>query len=160
MTGTYVHDSTICHTMQCLGFRDYSEYTAMYWWFKGQINPTRSYFLLCTSRYNKNPQKIPISLPYFLEAIQPELLKVVVVSYLYMYYTCKKFERNLRRVNFRVDLTWNYPYNTLYSRKLWRRQICKSVDNQHFMEKIYRQVQHAQHFAEKNFVWVGGQGCV
>ena len=74
------------------------------------LNPTRSYSLLCTSRCNKNPQKITTSLPYCLEAIQPEHLKIAVVSYLHMYYTCTKFEKNLRRVSiFRVDLTWNDP---------------------------------------------------
>ena len=81
------------------------------------LNPTRSYFLLFTSRCNKNPQKITTSLPCCSEAIQPEHIKVVVVSYLHMYYTCTKCDRNLRRVSiFCVDLTWNYPYsNNVYN---------------------------------------------
>ena len=54
--------------------------------------PTRSYFLLFTSKCNKNPQKL-ISLPYCSEAIQSEHLKVLVVSYLHKYYICTKFER-------------------------------------------------------------------
>ena len=50
---------------------------------------------------------------YYLEAIQLQHLKIVVVSYLHTYYVCTKFERNLRRVSFfRVDLTWNDPFAT------------------------------------------------
>ena len=73
------------------------------------LNPTRSYSQLCTPRYDEKSSKRDDFAGY-LETIQVEHLKFVVVSFLHVYYMCTKFERNLRHASvFRVDLTRNDP---------------------------------------------------
>ena len=58
----------------------------------------------------KNLQNVTILLAHYLETIQVEHLKIVVVSFLHEYNVCTKFERNLRHASvFRVDLTRNDP---------------------------------------------------
>ena len=77
------------------------------------LNPTRNYSQLCTPRYDENFQNVTILLAHYLETIQVEHLKVIVVSFLHVYNMCTKFERNLRHASvFRVDLTRNDPYVT------------------------------------------------
>ena len=74
------------------------------------LNPTKSYSQLCTPRYDENLQNVTILLAHYLETIQVEHLKIVVVSFLLVYNVCTKFERNLRYASvFRVDLTRNDP---------------------------------------------------
>ena len=75
------------------------------------LNPTRSYSQLCTPRYTmKNLQNVTILLAHHFETIQVGHLKIVVASFLLIYYVCTKLERNLRHASvFRVDLTRNDP---------------------------------------------------
>ena len=59
----------------------------------------------------KNLQNVTILLAHYLETIQVEHLKIIVVSFLHVYDVCTKFERNLRHASvFHVDLTRNDPY--------------------------------------------------
>ena len=62
----------------------------------------------------KNLQNVTNLLAHYLEIIQVEHLKIVVVSFLLIYNVCTKFERNLKHASvFRVDLTRNDPARTL-----------------------------------------------
>ena len=72
------------------------------------LNPI--YKELLPTLHIKVQQKVTILPSHYLEAIQLEHLKTVVVSCLHIYYVCTKFEKNLEHVSiFCVDLTWNDP---------------------------------------------------